>query len=168
MKQGAAFEGLRGLTWWQQKSARTDCPARPTAPRTCGQACRVQLRVLSRTTTTNDAPALLMYFIDSGGGSYPQVISSAQVDWFQSQAQFLNPNGRLANQLVRSSYLVLYCYTVHLFVFDWSLQDPRAGLLACTEHVIRQGSPEGEIWNRETMRWLHQQGRSRTCREAVS
>jgi hypothetical protein len=55
------------------------------------------LQVLSR---AHDDPALLIYFLDSGGGSYPQLISSAQVHWFQSQAQFLNPNGRLANQLV--------------------------------------------------------------------
>lgn len=50
------------------------------------------LQVLSR--THGGDPALLMYFLDSGGGSYPEVISSAQVSWFQSQAQFLNPNGR--------------------------------------------------------------------------
>lgn len=41
-------------------------------------------------------PALLMYFLDSGGGSYPEVISSAQVKWFQSRSQFLNPNERSA------------------------------------------------------------------------
>jgi hypothetical protein len=39
-------------------------------------------------------PALLMYFLDSGGGSYPEVISAAQVGWFESQSQFLNPDGR--------------------------------------------------------------------------
>ncbi|CAO1940893.1 unnamed protein product [Urochloa humidicola] len=50
------------------------------------------LQVLSR---THDEPALLMYFLDSGGGSYTEVISSAQVKWFQSQSQFLNPNGRI-------------------------------------------------------------------------
>ncbi|KAF0926819.1 hypothetical protein E2562_027411 [Oryza meyeriana var. granulata] len=50
------------------------------------------LQVLSH---RQDDPALLMYFLDSGGGSYPEVISSAQVQWFQSQSQFLNPNGRI-------------------------------------------------------------------------
>ncbi|KAF7025975.1 hypothetical protein CFC21_038118 [Triticum aestivum] len=40
-------------------------------------------------------PALLMYFLDSGGGSYPEVISSAQVRWFHSQSHFLNPDGRI-------------------------------------------------------------------------
>uniref|UniRef100_J3L7R2 Calcineurin-like phosphoesterase domain-containing protein n=1 Tax=Oryza brachyantha TaxID=4533 RepID=J3L7R2_ORYBR len=50
------------------------------------------LQVLSQ---KKDDPVLLMYFLDSGGGSYPEVISSAQVQWFQSQSQFLNPNGRI-------------------------------------------------------------------------
>ncbi|KAL5222473.1 hypothetical protein ABZP36_027186 [Zizania latifolia] len=50
------------------------------------------LQVLSH---KQDDPAMLMYFLDSGGGSYPQVISSAQVHWFQRQSQFLNPNGRI-------------------------------------------------------------------------
>ncbi|KAF7040086.1 hypothetical protein CFC21_050010 [Triticum aestivum] len=40
-------------------------------------------------------PALLMYFLDSGGGSYPEVISSAQVRWFGNQSQSLNPDGRI-------------------------------------------------------------------------
>uniref|UniRef100_A0A453B2J5 Calcineurin-like phosphoesterase domain-containing protein n=1 Tax=Aegilops tauschii subsp. strangulata TaxID=200361 RepID=A0A453B2J5_AEGTS len=38
-------------------------------------------------------PALLMYFLDSGGGSYPEVVSCAQVTWFHSQSRFLNPDG---------------------------------------------------------------------------
>ncbi|XP_066315830.1 probable inactive purple acid phosphatase 16 isoform X2 [Miscanthus floridulus] len=55
------------------------------------------LQVHSRRRTRDDdhVPALLMYFLDSGGGSYTEVVSSAQVKWFQSQSQFLNPNGRI-------------------------------------------------------------------------
>ena len=57
------------------------------------------LQVLSRRRRTRAGddhdPALLMYFLDSGGGSYTEVVSSAQVKWFHSQSQFLNPNGRL-------------------------------------------------------------------------
>ncbi|PIN21032.1 putative DNA repair exonuclease SIA1 [Handroanthus impetiginosus] len=33
-----------------------------------------------------------MYFFDSGGGSYPEVISSAQVKWFQQKSEELNPD----------------------------------------------------------------------------
>lgn len=51
------------------------------------------LQVLSRGMEQD--PALLMYFLDSGGGSYPEVISAAQLRWFQSQSHFLNPDGRI-------------------------------------------------------------------------
>ncbi|PUZ53055.1 hypothetical protein GQ55_5G022300 [Panicum hallii var. hallii] len=58
------------------------------------------LQVLSR---SHGDPALLMYFLDSGGGSYTEVLSSAQVKWFQSQSQFLNPNGRSKSDILHSA-----------------------------------------------------------------
>lgn len=35
-----------------------------------------------------------LYFLDSGGGSYPEVISNAQVRWFQQKSQEINPGSR--------------------------------------------------------------------------
>lgn len=64
------------------------------------------LQVLSRRRTRGDDPALLMYFLDSGGGSYTEVVSSAQVKWFQSQSQFLNPNGRLEMAVRRHVFFI--------------------------------------------------------------
>ncbi|XP_020108742.1 probable inactive purple acid phosphatase 16 isoform X1 [Ananas comosus] len=40
-------------------------------------------------------PVALLYFLDSGGGSYPEVISNAQAKWFQAQSQIINPNGKV-------------------------------------------------------------------------
>ncbi|XP_038903654.1 probable inactive purple acid phosphatase 16 isoform X2 [Benincasa hispida] len=43
-----------------------------------------------------ESPVIMyLYFFDSGGGSYPQVISSAQVEWFRQTAQQLNPHFRV-------------------------------------------------------------------------
>ncbi|XP_078159119.1 purple acid phosphatase 16 isoform X1 [Carex rostrata] len=39
--------------------------------------------------------ALLMYFFDSGGGSYPEIISYSQALWFKKQSKLLNPNGKI-------------------------------------------------------------------------
>lgn len=41
----------------------------------------------------NSAVALL-YFLDSGGGSYPKVISRAQAEWFKHKSHELNPKSR--------------------------------------------------------------------------
>ncbi|VVA97077.1 unnamed protein product [Arabis nemorensis] len=37
----------------------------------------------------------LLYFLDSGGGSYPEVISNAQVKWFETMSSTLNPDLRI-------------------------------------------------------------------------
>ncbi|CAN1173407.1 Probable inactive purple acid phosphatase 16 [Linum perenne] len=41
-------------------------------------------------------PVLLMYFLDSGGGSYPGGISAAQTAWLQGKFRELNPDSRLS------------------------------------------------------------------------
>ncbi|KAJ8756298.1 hypothetical protein K2173_025110 [Erythroxylum novogranatense] len=41
------------------------------------------------------SPALFMYFLDSGGGSYPEVISNAQADWFKKKSEEINPDSRV-------------------------------------------------------------------------
>ena len=40
------------------------------------------------------SPVVFLYFLDSGGGSYPEVISRAQVDWFHHQSVAINPDER--------------------------------------------------------------------------
>ncbi|KAK9128860.1 hypothetical protein Syun_017657 [Stephania yunnanensis] len=53
------------------------------------------LQVTSSDGDPTHQPIALLYFFDSGGGSYPQVISSAQADWFEKMAHKLNPDLRL-------------------------------------------------------------------------
>lgn len=36
-------------------------------------------------------PVAFLYFLDSGGGSYPEVISSGQVEWFRQKAEEVKP-----------------------------------------------------------------------------
>ncbi|CAA0812786.1 Probable inactive purple acid phosphatase 16 [Striga hermonthica] len=40
-------------------------------------------------------PVVYMYFFDSGGGSYPEVISDAQVKWFKQKSNEVNPDSRV-------------------------------------------------------------------------
>ncbi|XP_058079423.1 probable inactive purple acid phosphatase 16 isoform X2 [Magnolia sinica] len=48
-------------------------------------------------SSSNDSKhaVALLYFLDSGGGSYPEVISAAQVRWFQNKSQEINPDSRI-------------------------------------------------------------------------
>lgn len=50
------------------------------------------IKLLS-SSDSKEAVAFL-YFFDSGGGSYPEVISNAQAKWFQQTSDELNPDSR--------------------------------------------------------------------------
>ncbi|CAN0890514.1 Probable inactive purple acid phosphatase 16 [Linum grandiflorum] len=41
------------------------------------------------------SPVMFMYFLDSGGGSYPEVISEAQAKWFRQKSQEINPASKI-------------------------------------------------------------------------
>lgn len=41
------------------------------------------------------SPVAFLYFLDSGGGSYPEVISSVQADWFKRKSEEINPDSRV-------------------------------------------------------------------------
>ncbi|KAK4272492.1 hypothetical protein QN277_021044 [Acacia crassicarpa] len=41
------------------------------------------------------SPVAFLYFLDSGGGSYPEVISSDQAEWFRKKAEDINPDSRV-------------------------------------------------------------------------
>ncbi|ESQ49057.1 hypothetical protein EUTSA_v10020902mg [Eutrema salsugineum] len=52
--------------------------------------------VLLLESSDDSKPAVaLLYFLDSGGGSYPEVISNSQVEWFKSMSNTLNPDLRI-------------------------------------------------------------------------
>jgi len=42
-----------------------------------------------------ELPAAFLYFLDSGGGSYPEVISASQARWFQQTSAQTNPGARI-------------------------------------------------------------------------
>jgi hypothetical protein len=52
--------------------------------------------VLPLKSSDPSKPAVaLLYFLDSGGGSYPSVISNAQVEWFKTVSNARNPDLRI-------------------------------------------------------------------------
>lgn len=50
--------------------------------------------LLVESSDPSKPPVALLYFLDSGGGSYPEVISNAQVEWFKTMSNTLNPDLR--------------------------------------------------------------------------
>jgi hypothetical protein len=52
------------------------------------------ISVAASSSLENDKPAAIMYFLDSGGGSMPQLISGKQALWFTATALEINPDER--------------------------------------------------------------------------
>ncbi|KAF8043911.1 hypothetical protein BT93_A2023 [Corymbia citriodora subsp. variegata] len=46
-------------------------------------------------TNNSRSPIAYLYFLDSGGGSYPEIISNAQSEWFKTRSQEINPDSRV-------------------------------------------------------------------------
>ncbi|MED6112593.1 putative inactive purple acid phosphatase 16, variant 2 [Stylosanthes scabra] len=52
--------------------------------------------VLQVSSSNNpESPVAFLYFLDSGGGSYPEVISSVQAEWFQQKSKQINSDSRV-------------------------------------------------------------------------
>lgn len=45
--------------------------------------------------TDHKTPLMFMYFLDSGGGSYPEVISNIQSEWFRNKSHEVNPDSSI-------------------------------------------------------------------------
>jgi hypothetical protein len=52
------------------------------------------ISVAASSSLENDKPAAIMYFLDSGGGSMPQLISKKQALWFTATTSEINPDVR--------------------------------------------------------------------------
>ncbi|KAK1366123.1 putative inactive purple acid phosphatase 16 [Heracleum sosnowskyi] len=46
-------------------------------------------------SSDSQVPVAFMYFFDSGGGSYPEILSTAQAEWFRVKSQQINPDARV-------------------------------------------------------------------------
>ncbi|KAL8095327.1 putative inactive purple acid phosphatase 16 isoform X2 [Apium graveolens] len=46
-------------------------------------------------SSDSQVPVAFMYFFDSGGGSYPEILSTAQAEWFRVKSQQINSDARV-------------------------------------------------------------------------
>ncbi|KAL0359578.1 UNVERIFIED_CONTAM: putative inactive purple acid phosphatase 16 [Sesamum angustifolium] len=99
-----------------------------------------------KVSSPNDSQeaVVYMYFFDSGGGSYPEVISSVQVKWFQQKSQEINPDSRVpeiifwhipsqAYQKVASKFYVQKHCVGSIFLEDVAAQEAEMGIMKVLE-----------------------------------
>ncbi|KAL8493904.1 hypothetical protein ACS0TY_024895 [Phlomoides rotata] len=86
-------------------------------------------------------PVAYMYFFDSGGGSYPEVISNAQVKWFQQKSEEVNPHSRVPEIIFWHIPSKAYkevdprqsCCVGSIFLEDVAAQEAEMGIMEVLE-----------------------------------
>ncbi|CAI9782818.1 unnamed protein product [Fraxinus pennsylvanica] len=95
-------------------------------------------------SSDSEAAVAYMYFFDSGGGSYPEVISSAQVKWFQQKYSEVNPDARVpeiifwhipskAYKKVAPSFVAHNHCIGSIFMEDVATQEAEMGIMKVLE-----------------------------------
>nr|GLL47497.1 probable inactive purple acid phosphatase 16 isoform X1 [Ipomoea trifida] len=74
--------------------------------------------VLKLVSSSSSDPVAYMYFLDSGGGSYPEVVSYAQAQWFNRTSQQVNPNARVPELIFWHIPSQEYKHAAPMFVLD--------------------------------------------------
>ncbi|XP_047330871.1 probable inactive purple acid phosphatase 16 [Impatiens glandulifera] len=92
--QDCSFGGTGRLELMKNEIARNKLSYSMNGPKSLWPSVSNYVIQLS---SSNDSklPVAILYFLDSGGGSYPEVISNAQVDWFKQKSMEINPDCRI-------------------------------------------------------------------------
>ncbi|KAG9134724.1 hypothetical protein Leryth_001046 [Lithospermum erythrorhizon] len=88
------FRGTTRLELMRAESERNPLSCSEIGPTQLWPGVSNYVLKLSSSRNSKDVAAY-MYFLDSGGGSYPEVVSSAQSEWFRSTSHEVNPDSRV-------------------------------------------------------------------------
>ncbi|KAK2985515.1 hypothetical protein RJ640_015840 [Escallonia rubra] len=92
--EDCSFKGTPRLELMKNELAHNTLSYSRSGPHNLWPSISNYVLQLSSSSDPESAVAF-MYFLDSGGGSYPEVISSAQVEWFDRKSQEINPDSRV-------------------------------------------------------------------------
>lgn len=91
--EDCSFRGTTRLELMKSEMEHNTLSYSMNGPKNLWPSVSNYVHKLSSSSDSESAVAY-MYFFDSGGGSYPEVISSAQVNWFQQKSAEVNPDAR--------------------------------------------------------------------------
>ncbi|KAL7197509.1 hypothetical protein ACSBR2_020112 [Camellia fascicularis] len=93
-EQHCSFRGTRRLELMRNEIAHNTLSYSRAGPKELWPSISNYVLQLSSSNDSN-SPVAFLYFIDSGGGTYPEVVSRSQADWFQRKSHELNPDSRV-------------------------------------------------------------------------
>ncbi|CAM8905979.1 unnamed protein product [Rhodiola kirilowii] len=93
-EEGCSFKGTRRTQLVKSEILQNNLSYSKSGPRELWPS--VSNYVLRVSAPQNpEKVAVLLYFLDSGGGSYPEIISHAQIKWLQEKSAEMNPDSSL-------------------------------------------------------------------------
>ncbi|CAL5431037.1 unnamed protein product [Camellia sinensis] len=92
-EQHCSFRGTRRLELMRNEIAHNTLSYSRAGPKELWPSISNYVLQLS-SSNDSKSPVAFLYFIDSGGGTYPEVVSRSQADWFQRKSHELNPDSR--------------------------------------------------------------------------
>ncbi|KAF5938185.1 hypothetical protein HYC85_025691 [Camellia sinensis] len=93
-EQHCSFRGTRRLELMRNEIAHNTLSYSRAGPKELWPSISNYVLLLS-SSNDSKSPVAFLYFIDSGGGTYPEVVSRSQADWFQRKSHELNPDSRV-------------------------------------------------------------------------
>ncbi|KAL8041379.1 hypothetical protein ABFX02_10G161500 [Erythranthe guttata] len=88
------FRGTTRLELMKNEIERNSLSYSKKGPKNLWPSVSNYVLKLSSSGDSQEA-VVYMYFFDSGGGSYPEIISDAQLKWFQHISKEINPHSRV-------------------------------------------------------------------------
>lgn len=93
VEEDCGFKGTGRLQLMKAETDQNQLSYSSSGPRELWPS--VSNYVLQLSTTDHPRSSITyLYFLDSGGGSYPEVLSKAQVEWFRGKSREINPDSR--------------------------------------------------------------------------
>nr|XP_043634505.1 probable inactive purple acid phosphatase 16 [Erigeron canadensis] len=87
-----SFKGTTRLELMKNEIRHNTMSYTGSGPQNLWPSVSNYVRTLVSPEGDHKSPVLFMYFLDSGGGSYPEVISTSQSEWFRKKSQEVNPD----------------------------------------------------------------------------
>ncbi|KAL6987209.1 putative inactive purple acid phosphatase 16 [Sarracenia purpurea var. burkii] len=89
-----SFKGTQQLELMRNEMEHNTLSHSKTGPKELWPSISNYVLQLS-SSNDSELPVAFLYFMDSGGGSYPEVISKTEAEWFQQKSHDLNPDSRV-------------------------------------------------------------------------
>ncbi|MFS8009653.1 putative calcineurin-like phosphoesterase domain, ApaH type, phosphoesterase [Helianthus anomalus] len=124
------FEGTTRLELMRDEIRRNSLSYTRFGPRNLWPSVSNYVLTVVSPKSDRNTPVMFMYFLDSGGGSSPGVISAIQAEWFRNKSQEMNPD---------SSIQEIVFWHIPSKAYEKVAKEAAAGQTQCVGSMFEEG-----------------------------